>query len=330
MQPADHDLFRKLCDTSQSFVLTTHMNPDGDALGSQSGLARFLRSMGKQVRVVNQDPTPEVLRFLEDDEFGVETYRPDVHDEWLRTCDLVVLVDNAAPDRLGRMESIMLEVSDRTLCIDHHPSRNTPWSRQILDQSACATALLIYELVREQGWKVDGRAAEAIYVGLATDTGFFRFNSADARAYEVATALVRRGVVPARVFRAIYERNSLAFTRLLGHSLASVQLDDGGKVASVRITRELVERLDAGDVDTSEITTMLLAMDGVRVVLLFRQLEDRQIKVSLRSKGQLDVHSLAAEFGGGGHRNASGIVVEGDLDDVAGKVLSRATALASS
>ena len=325
--PESHTLFRDLCAGSQRFVLTTHMNPDGDALGSEFGLARFLLAQGKQVRIVNQDPTPEVLRFLEDDSYPVETYDPRTHDAVLRESDLVVLVDNAAPDRMGRMESIMLATSGRTLCIDHHPSRDTPWSREILDEKASATAIMIYELVLGQGWSLDSKAAEAIYVGLATDTGFFRFNSADARAYRVAAELLLLGAHPARVYRAIYERNSLAFTRLLGSALAGVRTIGSGNIACVRITAKLIEKLDAGDVDTSEIMTALLAMDGISVALLFRELPDHQVKVSLRSKGELDVHSLAAEFGGGGHRNASGIVLDGDLDAAGRRITDRATVL---
>jgi phosphoesterase RecJ-like protein len=225
------------------------------------------------------------------------------------------------------MESIMLAASERTLCIDHHPSRATPWSRQILDEKACATAIMIYELIRGCSWDLDIRAAEAIYVGLATDTGFFRFNSADARAYGVAAELLRVGADPAKVYRAIYERNSLAFTQLLGNALAGVRVLGHGNIACAQVTSELIGKLDAANVDTSEIMTALLAMDGIGVALLFRELSDGQVKVSLRSKGELDVHSLAAEFGGGGHRNASGIVMDGELDAVARMVTDRAMAL---
>ncbi len=328
--PESHTLFRELCAGSQRFVLTTHMNPDGDALGSQAGLARFLLAQGKQVRIVNQDPTPALLRFLGDDDYPVETYDPATHDPLLGESDLIILVDNAAPDRMGRMESIMRARAEHTLCIDHHPSRKTPWSRQILDESACATAIMIYELVRDCGWTLDRKAAEAIYVGLATDTGFFRFNSVDARAHSIAAELLRAGANPARVYRAIYERNSVAFTQLLGHALADVRVFGRGSIASVRLTAELIEELDAAEVDTSEIMTALLAMDGICVALLFRELAGKQVKVSLRSKGELDVHSLANEFGGGGHRNASGIVLDGELDAVARLITERATLLSSS
>jgi phosphoesterase RecJ-like protein len=190
---------------------------------------------------------------------------------------------------------------------------------------------MVYELTLACGWQADRLSAEAIYVGLATDTGFFRFNSTTARGHQIAAALLGLGVSPSRAFREIYERNSLAYTRLLGHALTGVRMDPGGELAWVTIDRELVHRLDAHDVDTSEMMNVLLALDGVQIVALFRELETGKIKVSLRSKADHDVHALATEFGGGGHKNASGIVLDGGLDDVAGRVTARArTRLGSS
>jgi phosphoesterase RecJ-like protein len=189
---------------------------------------------------------------------------------------------------------------------------------------------MIYDLVRGWGWSPDLRAAEAMYVGLVTDTGFFRFNSTNPHAHEVAAEMLELGVVPGRAYRELYERNTLAFTRLLGHALAGLRLDAGGEVATVRLDREAIERLEAEDVDTSEITTAQLALDGVSVALLFRELPDGRVKVSLRSKGTVDLHSLAGEFGGGGHRNASGIVMNGPLDDAVRTVTERVGSLLGS
>jgi len=327
ISPADHVLFRELCDTAQCFVLATHINPDGDALGSELSLAAFLLARGKQVRIVNNDPTSDVLRFLERDDVTAEQYDPAVHDELLRSVDAVILVDNSAPDRLGRMEEVMLSIAPSAFCIDHHPSRNAPWGKQILDEDACATTVMIRELTRECGWTPDLQAATALYVGLATDTGFFRFNSTNARGHEIAAELLNLGVESAAIYQKIYERNSLPLTRLLGRALADVSTHADGAVASVRITLELLDELDARGVDTSEITTALLVMDGIRIALLFRELEGGRVKVSLRSKGMMNVHLLAAEFGGGGHRNASGIVMPGEIEDVIRTVTQRAVNL---
>jgi len=291
-----HELFQRLIGEAQTLVLATHIHPDGDALGSEVALARYLVTCGKRLRIINNDATSEVLGFIEDPDNAVEVYDPARHDSVLAETDLIVLVDNSAPDRLGRMEPVMTRLAESVFCIDHHPTRSAPWRFNIVDTKSCATAVMIHDLATKTGWRPDPIAALAIYVGLATDTGFFRFNSTSAHAHEVAADLLRTGVEPARAFRAIHERNT--------------------EVA-----------LNAVDVDTSEITTALLAMDGVQVVLLFRELEDGKVKVSLRSKGVRDVHRLALEFGGGGHRNASGIVMEGSLAEVDAVIRDRAVRL---
>lgn len=321
------DLFHDLCDRAESIVLTTHINPDGDALGSEYSLAAFLVGRGKRPRVINRDGTPENLSFLEIPELAAETYDPALHDAVLREADLVILVDNSAPDRLGEMEPVMHEVAARTLCVDHHPTRAAGWAHNIVDVSSSATTAMIYELTRQRGWVPDLRAAEAIYVGLATDTGFFRFNSTTARAHAIAAELMELGVEPARIYQAINERNSVALTHLLGRALGGLRMDADGALATVTITRAMLLETQAEKEDHAEITTPMLALDGVRVAVLYRELPDGRIKVSLRSKGDLNVHRLAIEFGGGGHRNASGIVMEGELDDVVSIVTQRATAM---
>jgi phosphoesterase RecJ-like protein len=319
--------FHRLVEQAGSVVLTTHINPDGDALGSQYALVGFLETLGKRVRVINQDPAPEGLAFIEDPAAPAEEYDSKLHDAALRETDLVILVDNSAPDRLGRMEPIMREVAAKTLCIDHHPTRDARWGHNIVDVESSATTAMIYELTRRSAWKPGPRAADAIYVGLATDTGFFRFNSMTAKGHAIAAELLELGVDPARIYRQIRERNSAAFTRLQGHALAGLRLDADGAIASVTISRELLQSVGAEDEDPAEITTPMLAIDGVRVAALYRELSDGKIKVSLRSKGQLDVHRLATEFGGGGHRNASGIVMSGKMSDAVEIVTQRCSAM---
>jgi phosphoesterase RecJ-like protein len=319
--------FSERCDAASDVVIVTHMNPDGDAVGSEYALARFLIERGKTVRIVNDDPVPEYLGFIGFGDPKVEIYQPATHDPLLQNTGQVVLVDNSAPDRLGRMESTMRSVAEQTLCIDHHPMRDAPWKTNLVDVDYCATTAMIYDLTRACGWQPDLTSAWGIYVGLVTDTGFFRFNSTNARTHEIAAELLKLGVEPARAYEAIHERNPVAYVKLLGHALSELRLDADGAVVSAKITRETVRSLQAEDVDPTEITTPLLAMDGVKVAILFRELEDGRVKVSLRSKGSLDVHRLAIEFGGGGHRNASGIVMPGDLEQAVETVAGRAAKL---
>jgi len=326
----EHERFRRVIDGAASFVLVSHINPDGDAIGSEIGLARFLRGRGKAVRIVNQDPLPDGLGFLATAEDRFETYDATLHDPLLAAAERVVLVDNSAPDRLGRMEPAMLSCAGRTLCIDHHPTRNAPWAESIVDEDASATTAVVYELVRACGWEPDRAAAQALYVGLATDTGFFRFASSTAHAHAIAADLLRLGVDPATTYQRLHERNAEAYLRLLGHALVGLRIDGEGQVASVQITRATLAALGAEQVDPTDILNVLLTLDGVKVALLFRELGDWRVKVSLRSKGSLDVHRLAAEFGGGGHRNASGIVLSRAIGAAVDLVVGRASALLGS
>jgi phosphoesterase RecJ-like protein len=325
-----HALFAGVCDDDTTFVVTTHMNPDGDALGSQIAVARYLATLGKQVRLINGDRTPELLSFVTEGSQPIEVYDPEAHDPVLRGVDRVILVDNSAPDRFGRMEPIITSVAGHTLCIDHHPTRAAPWAGTILQVGASATAVLVWELLRKRGWEPDEQACQALFVGLATDTGFFRYESADAHAHRVAAELLERGVSTGATYRRIYERNSASYTRLLGYALSALELHAKGRIAAVRLRRESILALGAADEDTGEITTALLSLAGVSVVFLFRELADGRVKVSLRSKGVIDVHQLASGFGGGGHRNASGIVLPEPLDEVAEQVIEKARELLAS
>lgn len=325
----DHVAFGALLDRARLYVLVTHVNPDGDAIGSEVGLGRYLQSLGFEVRVVNQDATPEELRFLEFDGPSAESYDSSRHDGLLDAADAILLVDNSAPDRLGRMEAPVRVRTPKTFCIDHHPTRDTPWAANLIDTSASATAVLVYELIRQRGSMPDRAAAEALYAGLATDTGFFRFNSTSARAFRVGAELLEAGADPTRCYREVYERNSPAYTRLLGRALAGLALGPGGSVATVGITLGMIDACGAEGVDTSEFTTPLLAVDGVRVAILFRELPGGKVKVSLRSKGEIDVSRMASEFGGGGHRNASGIVMPGSFEEIVDSVTARAVTVAT-
>ena len=260
---AAYAMFRTSLDAATDIVVSTHLRPDGDAIGSETGLVHYLVSLGKRVRVINNDPTPELLRFVVPREVEIEVYDPAVHDALYESTDLVCLVDNSAPDRLGRLEPIIRSVADKVLCIDHHPERQAPWKRLILDTSASATTVMILRLLREAGFEPDAHAAQALYTGLATDTGFFRFNSTNIESHHVAAELLPLGARPAEVFRAIHERNSVAFTRLLGAALSDLRMDEQGQIATVRIPRRIVEQLGAEQEDTSEIMTALLALDGV-------------------------------------------------------------------
>ena len=316
----------ELIASTEQFVLVTHVNADGDGLGAQLALGRFLRRLRKSVRIINTDPIPHQYRFLLKDD-GPELYEAARHDAILERAGAIVILDNSSANRLGAMRDVVRASPAPKVCIDHHPTPDTQWDMMVIDEKACATGELIYRLIRELDGEVSAEEAVPIYVSVVTDTGNFRFSNTTPRVLRMAADLVSKGADVPTVYQEIFERNSRSFVRLLGSALASIRHDETGRLGYIVVTRELMNRCEADGEDTSDIINGILTIDGTRLAILFKELADGGTKVSLRSKGSLDVNRLASEFGGGGHRNASGVVMPVPLDQAMERILPRARAL---
>jgi phosphoesterase RecJ-like protein len=311
---------------ARRILLTTHQNPDGDGIGSEIALAAYLRSMGKTPLILNPDPVPDRYRFL-DPHGEVGTFEEKGGSALVRSCDLIFMLDNGSLNRLGSMEAAIRGSEAVRICIDHHDTTDGFWTVNLVDETACATGEIIYDLVRALGGVLDLPSGVALYTALITDTGHFRFSKTSSRSHRVAAELLRMGVDPPRVYEAVYEQQSEGFVRLLGHALAGCRLEPGGGLAWITLTRKQIMDCRAEDADTSEMVNHLFAIEGVRVSLLFKELPDGKIKVSLRSKGEIDVNRVASRYGGGGHQNASGAVLDGPLEDAVRRVVADARTL---
>lgn len=327
-RPMD-SLFKPVVDAigaGTRFVLVTHLNADGDGLGAQFALGRFLRRHGKQVRVINTDPIPKQYRFfVQDDE--PELYDAAAHDPVLRQADAIVILDNSSANRLGTMREAVVASPAPKICIDHHPHPDTQWDVMVIDEKACATGEMIYRLIREMDGEVSPQEAVPIYVSIVTDTGNFRFSNTTPVVLRTAADLVSKGVDVPTVYQQIFERNPPSFVRLLGAALSSIKQDETGRLGYIVMSREMMRAAGADGDDTSDIINGILTIDGTRLALLFKEMSDGRTKISLRSKGSIDVNRLAAEFGGGGHRNASGVVVAFPIDKAVEAILPKARAL---
>jgi phosphoesterase RecJ-like protein len=318
--------FRGLFEAKQVFVLATHLNADGDGLGAQFSLAHFLVRHGKRVRIVNVDPIPHQYEFLAS---GVvpEIYDPATHDSVIESAEVIVILDNSSANRLGAMRDPIQRSPAVKVCIDHHPHPDTQWDVMVIDEKACATGEMIYRFIREVNGQVAPEEAVPIYVSIVTDTGNFRFSNTTPHVLQVAADLVSKGVDVPTIYQRIFERNSPAFVRLLGTALASIRQDESGRLGWIVLSRDVMHSCGADGEDTSDIINGILTIEGTRLALLFKEMADGRTKISLRSKGSIDVNRLAAEFGGGGHRNASGAVIPLPLDQVVTKILEKARAL---
>ncbi|MEK7282223.1 MAG: bifunctional oligoribonuclease/PAP phosphatase NrnA [Acidobacteriota bacterium] len=309
-----------LIDRAKSAALITHVTPDGDGIGAEICLGRYLGSRGIEARIINTDPLAARYRFLDPDGV-VEIFEPARHDAFLRQADLIFMLDNSATSRMGALEPAVRGSRATTVCIDHHNVIEPFWKLNIVDPDACATGELVFQIIKMMGGQVDPIAAQAAYVSMVTDTGYFRFSKTSPRCHEAAAEMLAAGVNPPLVYAEVYERNTPALLRLGGTALADLRQEENGQLAWISLTREQVLRCRAEMEDTSDIVNDLLTIDGARLAVLFKELEGGKIKLSFRSKGGLDVNRLAARYGGGGHTNAAGAVVPGGLEETIRRIL---------
>lgn len=325
---AEAAAFLDLAQPGRRFVLTTHVQPDADGVGSEIALAALLRARGVHVAIVNADPTPEALAFL--DEAGeIEVFDPAVHAAAMAEADAIVMLDNADPGRMGVMEPVVRAAGARTVTIDHHPDPDPFWSLQLVRPGTSSTSETVFDLARSAGVALPPAALRGLYAGLVGDTGRFRFGSTSASALRMAAELVSLGVSPPALFARMEERASAPFLRLQGHVLAGMEILEAGRLVLLTVPRALIVELGAEGEDTSEIINEALRLESSRVAALFREQEDARTKVSLRSKGAIDVNRLARRHGGGGHVNASGIVLAAPLDEAKRRLLPELRALAA-
>jgi len=302
----------------ERFVLTSHARPDGDAVGSSLACCEILRRMGKQAEVILHDGVPRVYQQLPFADGVIHADRVN------GSYDAAILLecDSIQRTRLEGLEKRFL------INIDHHKSGRAFANVNWIDPQAVATAEMVYRLAREAGVKISPEIATCLYTAVLTDTGAFMYEGTNQHTFELARELVLAGADPARSARHIYFGHSTAKMRLLGLALSALQRE--GPLAWIWATQEHMERTGAKEEDCEGLVNYALAIGDVEVAVFFRELPDRRFRVSLRSKGGLDVAHIAEEFGGGGHACASGCSVDGPLhaavESVLGKIRAKSPA----
>ena len=303
-------------------LLTCHLGPDGDALGSMCALAALLLEQGRDVTLYNPDPAPRFLRWLP----HVEKLRHKLDGD---PYDLTVVVDCGDRKLLGPTFPGP-EVTGRLLVLDHHASSRPFGDVYICDPEASSIGVLVARLARSLGWELSHEAGVAIYVSLVSDTGSFRYANTNAEAFQIAAALVSdREVDPWRVAQSLGEEVPLGRYRLLSSALATIQLELGGKVATMAITEEMVRAAGARWEHSEGMVNYARALEGVEVGVLFtpaREAPATQVRVSVRSKGRVDAGAVCAPLGGGGHRGAAGCTLESSVDEARRRILDAVAA----
>jgi phosphoesterase RecJ-like protein len=316
--------FRELIRAGSSVVLTTHVNPDGDGLGSQVALAAFLQQRGVAAHIINHDAVPPPYRFLDPAGSLIGRYDPAVHDPLLRSAACILIVDTNHTSRLGRLETAVNASSARTVIIDHHPDPGTFASLTLVDIDASSTGQIVYRLLDALGGlPLSGHVANALYTAVMTDTGSFRFPKTDSAVHRMVADLIDMGADPVSTYQHVYEEGPANRLQLLGEALSGLRMAHEGRVCTLTVTREMFHRTQTSEIDTDAFVPITLTVGGVQIGLMFTELEDC-IKINFRSKGDIPANELARLFGGNGHRNAAGARVRGtSLEHLCADVVSR-------
>jgi len=305
----------RLIRTKDSFLVASHMNPDGDAIGSSLGLAMALEALGKSVAVYNQGPVPHLYRFLP----GVDRIKDELPEE--EAFQATFVLDCSTSERVGE-SFVKFSHKGSIVVVDHHPPRQALEGLQLIRTEAAATAELIYEIAMQVGLSLPRDAATALYAGLMTDTGSFRFSNTTPKALEVAGRLLAAGADHRLLVEHLYESFPPERFRLLGLALNTLRLLKGGKVALVWITRPMFQQVGAEDEMTDGFVDIPRSIRGVEVAALIREREENEYRVNLRSRGRVDVGEVASRFGGGGHPNAAGFTLQRSPEDLERSLLS--------
>jgi phosphoesterase RecJ-like protein len=291
-------------------IVTSHARPDGDGIGSALACAQILRRMGKQADVVMHDGVPRIYQSLP---FADRV----IHSESVPPNDGVIVLecDSIKRTLLNGLEDSFL------INIDHHTTGKNFAQVNWIDSSAMATAELIYRMARLAGIPLDSDIATCLYTAIMTDTGSFMFEGTNEHTFAVARELVLAGADPALCARNIYFGHSTAKLRLLGAALANLHRQ--GAIAWIWVTKEEMERFGAREEDCEGLVNYALSIGDVQVAIFFRELPDARWRISLRSKGEINVATVAEHFGGGGHKCASGCSLDGPMGVAVSQIIDR-------
>jgi len=296
------------------FLITAHERLDGDAVGSELALFHMLQNLGKEVVVYNQDRTPGNFLFLPGSDLIVHELSP------ADPFEVAFVLDCGELDRVGKAAPRIAKIPN-LINIDHHVSNGAFCEIRLADPAASSTGELIFGLARDLGRPVTPEMAMCLYTAIVTDTGGFRYGNTRREALLAAADLVAAGADPQWISENVYESEPLARIRLLTAVLQTLRFDEGGRVASLTVTQKALADAGALPEDTENMVDIPRSIRGVDISILFMELPDGRFKLSLRSKGKVNVERVARVFGGGGHVNAAGCRTEGDLSTIRRRVI---------
>jgi phosphoesterase RecJ-like protein len=309
----------KLLEKNNSFLITSHKNIDGDAIGSELALYFILKKLNKKPIILNQDRLPRIYNFLPDSD--------KVHcleDNYIniKNIDVGIIVDCSNFERIEETYKIFKNIKN-IINIDHHNSNKKFGKLNYIDSSASSVGEIIYDLIKFINLDLlDEKISTCLYTAIITDTGSFRYSNVSSKTFSVVSDLASQGIKPNLIADNIYNRNTYSGLKLLGKALLTLEVDESNYVSWLTITRDMLNNTEANDEEVEGIIDVARTLENTEVSILFRETKDNKIKVSFRSKGDFNVNKFAGKFNGGGHPNSSGCVCSGKIAEVKEKILS--------
>lgn len=316
MSSIDWTIFSSFINRYDRIVLTTHIRPDGDALGSQVALAQALLRMGKDIRCVNTSAMPPRYDFLDPERRLLHHYEQGGPSNYLlKDAQALIILDLSSWSQLGRFGDWVRQFKGPKLVIDHHVSRDIDLAQNFLvDTSIEATGRLVFEAVNHLKIPISREIATGILTAIAMDTGWFRHPNTSASTLRIVADLIDSGAPISDIFKKLFERNTLGRLKLVGETLASLETAFDGRIAWATVTREALTKVGALPTDTEDLVDYTVSVLGVEMGFLLMELPAGGIKLSLRSRCGIDCSELAGKFGGGGHRAAAGATLPEPID----------------
>jgi len=301
---------------AERVLVISHRDPDGDALGSSLGLMHLLRQQGKTVWVHSAGPIPEEYGFLPGLELVTQEFPP------VEEVSLAVLLDCHQPERAGQLEAEYLAKVGRTVVVDHHRGAIEFGDPAWVEPSYAATSQMLAEMALKQEWELNRAAAVCLFTGLQTDTGSFRYSNATPQAFRIAAQLIEAGADPWLVSQEVYATR-VKRLRLLSRILEGMSIFADGRLAVGQVTLADLADSEADPRDLEDAVEAIRGVPGVRVAALLRELKNGGVKISMRSRGEVDVAEVAMALGGGGHKSAAGISLDKPLAQARELIIGR-------
>ena len=314
-----HDFIKN----NRKFVITSHVNPDGDSIGSEIALYKYMIKQGKQVSIINYSKTPDNYLFLDKSNI-IQQFDENRHKQPINEADVIFILDTNEYSRLRTMAPVIQSSTAKKICIDHHLGSSNGFDYYVSNTASASTGEILYKLfTMNDSGKINSDIAIPLYTAIMTDTGSFRFPRTDSETHRITAELIDHGADPVSIFSEVYDKAPLGRLKLLSRFLNNFKTAYDNKLIYAHIYVNDFEETGTNVFDTEGFSHYLMSINTVQISIIFTE-TSRGVKMSFRSKGNIYVNELAKEFGGGGHMNASGAWVENpDINKLTEEVISK-------